>query len=41
LLGRRQHAVSPDEYIFSALSVYLDIVMLFLQLLSIVGIASR
>ena len=41
VLGHKQYSISPDEYVFAAVQIYLDIVMLFLQLLSIIGIASR
>lgn len=38
IMGGRQHAASPDEYIFAALSLYLDVVLLFLFLLQLVGL---
>jgi FtsH-binding integral membrane protein len=41
LLGHKKHACSPDEYIFAATQIYMDIIMLFLQFLQIIGIASR
>lgn len=35
--GQHQYALSPEEYIFAALNLYLDIVNLFLFILSIIG----
>uniref|UniRef100_A0A3B3ZBK3 Uncharacterized protein n=1 Tax=Periophthalmus magnuspinnatus TaxID=409849 RepID=A0A3B3ZBK3_9GOBI len=37
LLGNKKQALSPEEYIFAALSLYTDIVNIFLYILSIVG----
>lgn len=37
--GKHKYALSPEEYIFAALNLYLDIVNLFLFLLSIIGMA--
>lgn len=37
--GKHKYSVSPEEYIFAALSLYLDIVNLFLYILMIVGAA--
>uniref|UniRef100_H3DAP8 Protein lifeguard 2 n=1 Tax=Tetraodon nigroviridis TaxID=99883 RepID=H3DAP8_TETNG len=37
LLGNKRYAISPEEYIFATLSIYLDIVNLFSFLLQIVG----
>ncbi|XP_068179104.1 protein lifeguard 1 [Antennarius striatus] len=34
----RKHEVSPEEYIFAALNLYLDIVTLFLLLLQLIGL---
>ncbi|KAE8596212.1 hypothetical protein XENTR_v10016011 [Xenopus tropicalis] len=36
--GKHRYAVSPEEYIFAALNIYLDIINLFLMLLQIFGI---
>lgn len=30
IIGRGQHDISPDEYVFAALCLYLDIINLFL-----------
>lgn len=38
--GKHKYAISPEEYIFAALNLYLDIVNLFLYILTIIG-ASR
>ena len=35
--GKHKHALSPEEYIFAALNLYLDIVNLFLYILAIFG----
>lgn len=35
--GDHKHSIGPDEYIFAALSLYLDIINLFLYLLQLIG----
>ncbi|KAI0221512.1 Protein lifeguard 1 [Lamellibrachia satsuma] len=35
--GKHKYSISPEEYIFAALNLYLDIVNLFLFILSIIG----
>lgn len=37
LLGNRKYSISPEEYVFAALNIYVDIVQIFLFLLQIVG----
>ncbi|XP_070705903.1 fas apoptotic inhibitory molecule 2b isoform X2 [Pempheris klunzingeri] len=37
LLGNKRYAISPEEYIFATLSIYLDIIYLFSFLLQILG----
>ncbi|XP_058486613.1 fas apoptotic inhibitory molecule 2b isoform X1 [Solea solea] len=37
LLGNKRYAISPEEYIFATLSIYLDIIYLFSFLLQITG----
>lgn len=37
--GKHKYSISPEEYVFAALSLYLDIVNLFLYILTIVGAA--
>jgi len=35
--GNHKYSISPEEYIFAALNIYLDIVHIFTYILSIVG----
>lgn len=37
--GKHKYSLSPEEYIFAALNIYLDVVNLFMYILMIVGIA--
>ncbi|KAG8007894.1 Protein lifeguard 2 [Nibea albiflora] len=37
LLGNKRYSISPEEYIFATLSIYLDIIYLFSFLLQIMG----
>ncbi|XP_034389207.1 protein lifeguard 2 [Cyclopterus lumpus] len=37
LLGNKRYSISPEEYVFATLSLYLDIIYLFSFLLQIVG----
>ena len=39
LMGGGARELSPDEYIFAAVNIYLDIVQIFLNILRIVGFA--
>ncbi|XP_037077573.1 protein lifeguard 1-like [Pollicipes pollicipes] len=39
--GKHQYTISPEEYIFAALNLYLDIINLFLYILQIVAATSR
>ncbi|XP_038162280.1 transmembrane BAX inhibitor motif containing 1a [Cyprinodon tularosa] len=41
LIGNRKYSISPEEYVFAALSIYVDIVQIFLFLLQIIGASSR
>ncbi|XP_029309041.1 transmembrane BAX inhibitor motif containing 1a [Cottoperca gobio] len=41
LLGNRKHSISPEEYVFAALSIYVDIVQIFLFLLQIIGATTK
>ncbi|KAM7378894.1 hypothetical protein PAMP_004486 [Pampus punctatissimus] len=41
LIGNRKYSISPEEYVFAALSLYVDIVQIFLFLLQIIGASSR
>lgn len=38
--GNHKYSISPEEYIFAALNIYLDIIQIFIHILSIIG-ASR
>lgn len=38
--GKHKYSISPEEYVFAALNLYLDIVQIFMYILSIIG-ASR
>lgn len=35
--GEHKHSISPEEYVFAAITLYLDIVNIFLYILSIIG----
>jgi len=35
--GKHKYAISPEEYIFAALNLYLDVINLFLYILMIFG----
>lgn len=37
--GNHKYAISPEEYIFAALNLYIDIVNIFLYILTIIGAA--
>lgn len=37
LLGNKQLALSPEEYVFAALNLYTDIINIFLYILAIIG----
>ncbi|KAF3858562.1 hypothetical protein F7725_011763 [Dissostichus mawsoni] len=41
LIGNRKHSISPEEYVFAALSIYVDIVQIFLFLLQIIGASTK
>lgn len=41
LIGNRELAISPEEYIYAALSLYVDIVHIFLFILQISGAATE
>ncbi|XP_074841645.1 protein lifeguard 1 isoform X2 [Carettochelys insculpta] len=41
ILGNKQLALSPEEYIFAALSLYTDIINIFLYILAIIGRAKE
>lgn len=37
IVGNKKHKLSPEEYIYGAVQLYLDVVNLFLIVLSIFG----
>ncbi|XP_034479294.1 protein lifeguard 1 isoform X2 [Drosophila innubila] len=39
--GNHKYSISPEEYIFAALNLYLDIINIFMYILSIIGLARR
>jgi len=39
--GEHKYSVSPEEYIFAALAIYLDIINLFLHILRLVAAAKK
>lgn len=41
VMGGKRVQIGTDEYVFAALNIYTDIVMIFLYLLQIIGIANR
>mmetsp|Transcript_1041 Transcript_1041/g.2170 ORF Transcript_1041/g.2170 Transcript_1041/m.2170 type:complete len:335 (-) Transcript_1041:29-1033(-) len=40
VVGKGKYKLSPDEFVFAAVQIYLDIIIMFLNILNIVGIAS-
>ncbi|XP_058241442.1 protein lifeguard 1 [Hemibagrus wyckioides] len=41
VLGRQKYSLSPEEYVFAALVIYLDIIAIFLYILMILGGSSK
>merc|ERR1719235_2086474 len=41
VMGGKRVQIGPDEYVFAALNIYTDIIMIFLYILQIIGIANR
>uniref|UniRef100_A0A8C9XG22 Transmembrane BAX inhibitor motif containing 1a n=1 Tax=Sander lucioperca TaxID=283035 RepID=A0A8C9XG22_SANLU len=41
LIGNRKHSINPEEYVFAALSIYVDIIQIFLFLLQIIGASTK
>ncbi|KAL4859784.1 Protein lifeguard 1 [Chlorella vulgaris] len=39
VMGGRANAISPDEYVYASVQIYMDIIIIFLQFLNIMGIA--
>ncbi|KTG01006.1 hypothetical protein cypCar_00006033 [Cyprinus carpio] len=36
--GKHKYSINPEEYIFAALNLYLDIITIFLLLLQLIGL---
>ncbi|KAK7163386.1 hypothetical protein R3I93_007440 [Phoxinus phoxinus] len=41
VMGRQKYSLNPEEYVFAALIIYLDIIMIFLYILMILGGGSK
>ncbi|KAG7273501.1 hypothetical protein CRUP_015877 [Coryphaenoides rupestris] len=41
VIGNRKHSISPEEYVFAAITIYVDIIQIFLLLLQLIGAAKR
>eukprot|EP00873_Tetraselmis_striata_P009470 jgi/Tetstr1/429734/TSEL_019627.t1 len=41
VMGGKRNAINPDEYVVAALNIYMDIIMIFLYILQIIGLANR
>ncbi|GAB4823952.1 hypothetical protein N2152v2_010998 [Parachlorella kessleri] len=41
VIGGKQYEISPDEYVFASVQIYMDIINIFLMILSITSIASN
>lgn len=39
VMGGKAYAISPDEYVFASVQIYMDVIIIFLQFLNIMGIA--
>ena len=39
--GSHKYSVSPEEYIFAAIAIYLDIINIFLYILKLVAAAKK
>ena len=39
--GNHKYSISPEEYIFAAIAIYLDILNIFLYILRIAGAAKK
>ena len=37
MIGKHKHSFNPEDYVFAALSIFLDIISLFLYILMMVG----
>ena len=41
IMGGKTYSLSPDDYVAASLSIYLDVVNIFLALLTIIGITQN
>ena len=41
IMGKGKYSISPDEYVFASINIYLDIVQIFLNILQIVGFVTN
>lgn len=41
MLGNKKHSISPEDYVFAALNLYLDVINLFLRILIIISKAQK
>lgn len=41
VMGRKKYNLNPEEYVFAALIIYLDIIMIFLYILMLIGGSSK
>uniref|UniRef100_A0A673LP68 Si:ch211-284o19.8 n=1 Tax=Sinocyclocheilus rhinocerous TaxID=307959 RepID=A0A673LP68_9TELE len=41
VMGRQKYSLNPEEYVYAALIIYLDIIMIFLYILMIIGGGSK
>ncbi|XP_061082947.1 protein lifeguard 3-like isoform X2 [Conger conger] len=41
VIGNRKHSISPEEYVFAALSIYLDVIQIFTFLIQLTSGSSR
>lgn len=41
VMGNKKHSISPEEYIYGAMQIYVDVVYIFLAILSLTGSASN
>lgn len=41
IMGGKTYSLSPDDYVAASLSIYLDVVTIFLALLTIIGITQN
>lgn len=39
--GKHKYSISPEEYIFAALSLYLDVILIFQYILTLLGLTSE